>query len=201
MGRRRFKPPVCNRDYKTLFIIAVEGDVTEKRYFEFLSNHLDSAVAEIKVIPPKSRSAPQHVLHRLKQYTQKTLPNTYQCWMVVDRDQWNADLLQRVYQQCLENRFGFCISNPAFEFWLLLHFEKGKGITTANDCKQRLQNQRYLPNFNKNITQLHWNVLFSKIQTAVKHAKELDKPQYHDWLYNHCGSTVYKLVQELLERI
>jgi hypothetical protein len=201
MGRRRFKSPDCNRDYKTQFIIAVEGDVTEKRYFEFLSTHLNSAVVEIKVLPPKSKSAPLHVLNKLKRYSKKRLPNTYQLWMVIDRDQWDADLLQDVYQQCLKNKFGLCISNPAFEIWLLLHFEKCYGITTVNDCKQRLQNQRYLPNFNKKITQSHWNVLFLKIQDAVKHAKELDKPQNYSWHYNQCGSTIYKLVQELLERM
>ncbi|MDR1382579.1 MAG: RloB family protein [Planctomycetaceae bacterium] len=114
MYRRRFRPPVCDRDYKTLFVIAVEGDVTEKSYFERFGSTLNSAIVEIEVLPPLSHSAPQHVMQKLEQYVKNKVKNTYQLWMVVDRDQWNAGVLTKIRGRCVQKGYGFCISNSCY---------------------------------------------------------------------------------------
>jgi hypothetical protein len=43
----------------------------------------------------------------------------------------------------------FALSNPKFEYWLLLHFNDGTGIASSRDCSDRLK--RHLPGYDKGI--------------------------------------------------
>ena len=49
---------------------------------------------------------------------------------IIDRDKDSFvsdpgnDQYQYVLDKCRENGYGFCISNPCFEFWLLMHFDE-----------------------------------------------------------------------------
>ena len=210
--RRLFKSPEATREYRKLYVIAVEGDRTEPQYFQFFSNEFDSAVTQIKVIPPESKSAPQHVLKNIQDYLENpSLEGTSECWMVVDRDQWPAGRLDDVAKICRENGIGLCVSNPAFEFWLLLHFEKGEGIEPAEkdsrnrsvqECGKRLRDKRYLPGFHKKkLTSDHWAVLREKLEGAVRNAKNLDSPPCKDYPQQRTGSTVYRLLEKLMPEL
>ncbi len=44
------------------------------------------------------------------------------------KDEWTDDQLSQLneWAQGADN-YGFALSNPKFEFWLLLHFEDGSG--------------------------------------------------------------------------
>lgn len=75
--------------------------------------------------------------------------------------------------QSREDNYGFALSNPKFEYWLLLHFEDGKAVNSAKHCYDRLG--RHLPNYKKNDISSH-NFTQEKIKTAIKHARELDTP-------------------------
>jgi hypothetical protein len=205
--RRTFTPPAEIREYRKLYVIAVEGDRTETQYFQSFGNDLDSAVAKIKVIPPESKSAPQHVLRNIQDYLESpSVEGTAECWMVIDRDQWPTDMLNGIVKECRENEVNLCVSNPAFEFWLLLHFEKGQGIEpaekdssnrSAKECEKRLRDKRYLPGYHKKLTSNHWQVLREKLNKAISHAKELDSPPCKDYPRQRTGSTVYRLAEKL----
>jgi len=205
--RRKFLPPPRTREYRKLFVIAVEGDQTEPHYFHFLRNDLDSAVVEVEVIPPNGKSAPQHVLKKLLEYRiQPGLAEKLERWMVIDRDQWPAGNLDQVVKSCRKNKIGLCVSNPAFEFWLLLHFERGDGIEpaekdsgnrSADECGKRLRAKRYLPGFNTKLSKKHWTVLRKNLKNAIDHAKALDSPSCTDYPRQRIGSTVYRLVESL----
>lgn len=183
--------------YLSLFVIAVEGDVTEKSYFEHFQKHSNFTFAGIEIIRPNSKSAPNHVLAKLKQY-KKTNAGNYRFWLVIDEDERNKEELKSIYQQCKDKNIGFAISSPAFEFWLLLHFCKGNNIKSVSDCTAELKNKKYLLSFDKHISKKHWETLYSRINTAISNAKELESASDF-WRQNKCGSTVYKLVLELLE--
>ena len=45
-------------------------------------------------------------------------------WLVVDKDKWTDKQLNDVKEKCNKNHFSLTVSNPCFEYWLLLHFEK-----------------------------------------------------------------------------
>jgi len=208
-GKRIFTPPDVIREYRKLYVIAVEGDKTEPSYFQPFNGELDTAITQIKVIPPESKSAPQHVLKNIQNYLENPSPaGTSECWIVIDRDQWTDATLNNVVETCREKKIGLCVSNPAFEFWLLLHFEKGEGIESAENaiprnssvktCKERLRDKQYLPGFGKKLTNDHWTILRGKLKDAIRLAKELDSPPCEDYPQKRTGSTVYRLVEKFV---
>ena len=49
-----------------------------------------------------------------------------EAWIVIDRDEWTEEQLARLHQWSNERtNHGFALSNPNFEYWLILHFEDG----------------------------------------------------------------------------
>lgn len=89
-----------------------------------------------------------------------------------------------------KNNF-LAISKPCFEFWLLLHFDKGNQINNVDDCQKRLK--KHMPNYEKN--QLDEEKLRNNILTAIKNAKD-KLNQSKNW---KDGS--YTKVHELVENI
>lgn len=45
--------------------------------------------------------------------------------LIVDRDKdsFTEKQYKEVYKQCISKKFGFYVTNPCFEFWLLMHFD------------------------------------------------------------------------------
>ena len=64
-----------------------------------------------------------------------------EAWLVVDKDQWTDDQLIKLleWSQKADN-YGFALSNPKFEYWLLLHFEDASGVKNSRDC---VEHKRY----------------------------------------------------------
>jgi hypothetical protein len=89
---------------------------------------------------------------------------------------------------------GLALTNPKFEFWLLLHFEDGSGVSGSRSCSDRLK--RYLPDYDKGID----SRLFTSgmIAGAIQRAKLRDNPPCIDWPRG-VGSTVYRLVEKILK--
>ena len=120
-----------------MIIIATEGSVTEVSYFTQLNDAaiLSSNKFQIKVIPlENNRSSPNHILRSLTNFKREyQIKGDDELWMVIDRDRWTIQMLSDIISQCKQKGIGFCISNPCFEIWLILHFEdlvfpfKGKG--------------------------------------------------------------------------
>ncbi|GHT36449.1 hypothetical protein FACS189427_08060 [Planctomycetales bacterium] len=201
-------------NYKPLFVIAVEGDVTEVNYFNFIQQKLDEAVVSIEIVPPKTKSAPIHVLQKLKDKKIQNIGKvgTFFYWMVIDRDKTKQQQITTVVNDCKTEGFGLCVSNPAFEYWLLLHFEDGNGVVFAEtshrtigrkECSKRLRQLKYLPGFDnqkngKKLKNTHCISLWDKRDDAVKRANQQDTPPCPDYPRNKCGTTIYRLVKELL---
>lgn len=76
------------------------------------------------------------------------LKSSDEAWLVVDKDQWTDEQLTQLHQWSLQQEnYGFALSNPKFEYWLLLHFEDGTGVTSSRDCTERLK--RWIPEYDK----------------------------------------------------
>jgi len=52
-----------------MFVIAMEGRVTEKQYFAFFK--APNAIIHLELLPGKTKSSPQHVLKRMQSFLQK----------------------------------------------------------------------------------------------------------------------------------
>jgi hypothetical protein len=84
------------------------------------------------------------------------------------------------------------LSNPKFEYWLLLHFEDGNGVGTSRECTDRLI--AHLPNYQKG--SVDTRKLLAGVNDAVERAKRRDNPKCVDWP-KMTGTTVYRLVEKI----
>ena len=194
--RRTFRRRVPFRSYRKLFLIAKEGARTEPIYFDMF-NSLQATI-HVKLLPAKKHdTSPPQVLKRAEEFAkEKGLRKKDEVWLVMDRDQWTDEQLTGVFLGCRAYAFNLAVSNPQFEYWLLLHFEDGSGVSGSRDCTRRLT--RHLPNFKK--TYLEIQKIEPGIPDAIHRAEAKDTPACKDWPRTN-GSTVYRLVKKLREQI
>jgi hypothetical protein len=119
-----------------------------------------------------------------------------EAWLVVDKDKWTDEQLLKLHAwaQARDN-YGFALSNPNFEYWLLLHFEDGAGIASSRGCSDRLR--RHLPGYDKGIDVRKFTP--DRIKDAISRAKLRDNPPCTDWPHAFGCTTVYKLVEKLIQ--
>ena len=173
-------------DPKRMIILSVEGDETERTYFQHLNMHLDRTMIQIEVLRHRrgdGYSDPRHVIELLnecvdirqgqlipeelpesfaekysreiidaylknddglssetrtaisealvrigidleyRRYLQTFDKETDYFAVVLDRDCGNHSrtLMEECHRLCEENGYGCFVTNPCFEFWLLLH--------------------------------------------------------------------------------
>ena len=192
--RRRFERPLGERRYRRLFVIAAEGSKTEPQYFNLFNN--GQSVIRVHCLKSDLASSPPQVLKRMKdRLRQETLKSDDQAWLVVDKDKWTDEQLAQLYDWAqADDCYGFALSNPKFEYWLLLHFEDGAGITSSRNCSDRLK--RYLSGYDKGIDKHKFGR--ERIEAAIYRAQRRDDPPCKDWPRALGGTTVYKLVEHLL---
>lgn len=177
-----------------MFVLSLEGSNTERQYFDRL-NKMNSSVV-ISCLPGGTASSPNKVLARMKKYLErKDYKHPYEAWIVIDKDQWTDKQLQQLHDwQNEKDNYGFALSNPKFEYWLLLHFEDGKGMSSTKHCDDRLE--KHLPNYKKSDISSH-KFTQENIKTAINHARKYDTPPCLKWPQNN-GTTVYKVVEKIL---
>lgn len=193
MSRRKFQRPMGKRRYKQMFVIATEGEKTEPHYFSVLNE--GQKVIRIKHLKGDSKSAPAYVLKRMKNYIRtERLRKGDEAWLVVDTDRWSEQQLSELVQWSQTNeQYNLAVSNPKFELWLLLHFEEGRGVSSARDCDQRLNT--YLPGYDKGC--MDANTVLSSVHSAIDRAKRRDTQPSDPWPRS-TGTTVYKLVEKII---
>ncbi|MBI9077778.1 MAG: RloB domain-containing protein [Desulfatibacillum sp.] len=191
--RRRYIRKPGTRRYRKLFIIAAEGLKTEPQYFAIFNNQERSI--QVKCLTDKKGASPPQVLDRMKRFLRDNgLLKSDEAWLVTDKDQWTDEQLAQLHAWSLKSpNYGFCLSNPKFEFWLLLHFEDGAGVSSSDSCDKRLN--VHIPDYNKGIDAR--KISETMIRDAIARAKARDIPPCTDWPRN-LGSTVYRLVESIL---
>ena len=109
-----------------LIVIAAEGRDTENIYFDSMKASLCASDVHVEVLHRDSnQSSPEHVYEQIRQFMYEyNIEDDDQLWIVIDRDRWKDKMLSAVAQYCAQNNnLYFCVSNPCFELWLLLHIE------------------------------------------------------------------------------
>jgi len=192
--RRKFQRPLGERRYKKVFVIAVEGAVTEPQYFDLFSSQ--QSVIHVECLKGNSASSPPQVLARMEsRIHERGLAPSDEAWLVVDKDRWTEDQLLQLHRWTLARKGrGLALSNPKFEYWLLLHFEDGSGIRSSQECSDRLA--RTTAVCGKSIIPRQFTL--ERIQEAVQNAKQRDQPPCTDWPRT-MGTTVYRLVEAMLK--
>lgn len=188
-NRERFRG---SRRYKRRVIIATEGTVSEPRYFDLLQG--ETTTVQIACVKKNHQSSPAQVLACMKQHlSRKPLDRDDEAWLVVDKDQWSDEQLHELYRWTTQKEsYHFALSNPKFEYWLLLHFDDGHNIAHAAAVDARLR--QYLPNYDKHIDSRHFTS--DRISVAVERAKSKDRPSTSDWP-RALGTTVYRIIEAI----
>ena len=126
----------------------------------------------------------------------EALKSSDEAWLVVDKDQWTEEQLTQLHQWSLQREnYGFALRNPKFEYWLLLHFEDGTGVTSTRDCTDRLK--RRIPNYEKGVDTRE--IGQAQIDDAPRRAKKRDHPPCEDWPRSLGQTTVYRLIENILK--
>jgi hypothetical protein len=174
-------------------VIAVEGAKTEPQYFAIFNGQ--QSVIRVNCLKGSHDSSPPQVLKRMETYLMgEELRSSDEAWLVVDKDQWSDEQLAQLHAWSrARDKYSFALSNPSFEYWLLLHFEEGNDIASSRDCIDRLR--RYLPNYDKGIGVSM--IARQGIANAIQRARLRDNPPCADWPRVLGGTTVYRLVEKL----
>lgn len=187
---------------KKIFHIASEGRITEPKFFQWLGRYFD---INIKMVRHQDKSCPQKFLPQMKAYIRRHYKKGDECWIVIDKDEWTENQIQFVRNWSKENQdYFFAISNPKFEYYLLLHFATGNEVNNAAHC-DKLLNDAY----NKKDAHYQCNKYFPSqfyeqttsektkdlLCLAIKRAKDREKNKCKD---NPFYSDVYRLVEKII---
>lgn len=231
---------------KRMIFLSVEGDETERTYFQCLNEYLDSSLIQIEILRHKKGdgySDPTYVIELLQEYLairqgeiipdelpkeflnqySKEILNVYLnepdsldaekrkeiqsallnigidleyrkylanynaktdlFAVVLDRDCGNHS--RKVMEDCVEfcksNELGCYISNPCFEFWLLLHLCDVSAEFDNNAQTELLEN--------KKISGHHTRVS-KEVSERAKHAKKISLKKFTEMYKENIGLAI-----------
>lgn len=206
MPRKKRKRKVSRT--RKVFYIAMEGSVTERRYFDSLIKKYNLRNVYL-LKKPKTRSSPTDVIKRLEKQMRNrrddhgvSLVEKY--WAVFDTDLRPIETLERVAAIAARKQIHLATSNPCFELWLLLHFGalrqmRGvEGSAATGGCDKVIE---YLKRkFDQNYDKSTFNspAYMQKINEAIYNASESDSDDVDAWMNSIC-TRVYKLVQSIID--
>jgi len=168
-----------------------EGTVTEESYFDLIKRIFRGI--SIRFYSSKKHSSPLMLLKLLQTIMARIRQNDYvEIWILADRDSWKKEELDELARWARENPNCFlAISNPKFEYWILLHYELA-GSVTSRECTRILR--RHLPHFKKRLTK---PLTLRQVIQAMKRAKERDNPPCVGWPSEPGQTTVYRLLESI----
>jgi hypothetical protein len=201
---------------KNLYVISIAGEgKTEEQYFDGLYNFTKTKIIRIerleKIDDLDTKSHPKHVIELLeerKNYWERHGLEPNELWMVVDRDKQNVskNQLKEIIERCDSSGYNLALSNPTFEFWLLLHLTSietyDKNLLLSNSKANPKSKKRYLEKelsnlldgYNKN--KINFQKFQHGIKDAVNRSKEL--PTQNNTIIEELGTSVGLLVEKII---
>ena len=208
--------PSASIQPKDVYIISIAGEgKTEEQYFDGIRAMSAESTIWIdrleKANDADTKSHPNYVIELLEErekYWKEFGAESNELWMVVDRDEQNVTVQQveEIIKECHKKGYNLALSNPTFEFWLLLHitsiddYDLEKLRTNPkNSAKSK---KRYLEKllseltggYNKN--KFNFKKFEPGIIDAITRAKQL--PVDNKILMNNLGTSVCILVEKLI---
>jgi hypothetical protein len=169
--QRRRMPP---RKTQPRVLIVCEGSETEPNYFRALIKH--KGLSAVRVVgSDECGTTPCSIVDFAREEQKKaTKDSRYaQIWCVFDRDEhpYIESARDRAYALHIDLAF----SNPCFEVWFLLHFERSSKHRERDEVKKHLASRKFIPAYNKSMEVYH--SLLESQDKACQHARWLR--EYH----------------------
>jgi len=196
-GRRQ--PGIC-------ILVVCEGAETEPNYFKSLRDYLKLPTVRVEI---KDRAgAPISVVEEALDQVEKreqdirdgrtTQPQFEAVWCVFDvENPRHNQTFDRAVQIADQNNYRLAISNPAFEFWYVLHFERTtRPFADGEELKEYLR--RYITGYHPAMPV--FDILVTSTPTAVRYARGIlgNHPQ-GEGRFPNPSTGVVQLVEEMIE--
>ena len=187
-------------------LIVCEGAETEPNYFESLRDYLKLSTISVKIID--RAGAPISIVDEAQAQVEKRLqdirdgrinaPPFEAIWYVFDvENPRHNQTFDRAVQVADKNEYQLAVSNPAFEFWYVLHFERTtRPFADGGELKGYLT--RHIPDYKPAMPV--FNSLVSATPNAVRYARSIleDHPQ-GEVRFPNPSTSVHLLVEEMIE--
>lgn len=212
MRKRRDFTRLENVKSARLVVIAAEGRATENIYFEAMKTELVAENIHVEVLyRDDNESSPENVYKQIQIFKkQYNIEEDDELWIVVDHDKWKDKMLSSVAQYCSQNaNLKFCLSNPCFELWLLLHLEDIE-LYFKEDFKELAANRKVRKNGNTwikarlvsllgNYREANYDTsqIIPHIHKAIDRAEKLDTNPADRWPQG-IGTRVYLLAKSIM---
>lgn len=214
---------------KKLIVLAIEGAVTEHIYFDYLKNGANDfelkAVVKLELLKRNKedigKSAPTHLVKELEGFLDDAekiqeikgdnFDNEYDILGIVADIEKSSDRkinIKKARESCEDNSIRFYLTNPCFEFWLLLHFdiskycqsklfENAKVSTNKKYIDSALSDQ--LGGYNKKKGGYKPSDFVTKetINLALNQEKKFEN--HFDKIIDNLGSNIGDLITEILD--
>ena len=206
------------KNAEKLYVLAFEGTVSEKKYFEdFRNSEYFNLSGLIETVPLKRKkgdgaSDPFSVKKLLKTAkTEYSFKLSDEFWLIIDRDDWQTKHkidFEKLVKECKEEKnFFLAMSNHCFEIWLILHLKDLQDFTKEEqDCilaNKKLGNKNYIDKILEDLQGKGYNkrpntyIFLPFTKNAIERAKLIDNPQ--DDYPKGIGTHLYKLVEKLID--
>lgn len=190
---------------------------TEQIYFEAFKEKMEALNVHVVVLrkdeEDKCDPDPVSVYKRLCEFKEHyQISDDDELWMVIDRDRWHQRNLSYLAQKCHQNsNMNFCVSNPAFELWLMLHLigveelsdqekaeiKKNRKIRKGGDPFLKKKMRELLGAYNESKYDTERLLKEGNISVAIERAAALDVSPADRWP-NTLGTRVYLLAKSIL---
>ena len=200
------------RNQRKSILIALEDERSARLYFESIKKLLRSE--RVIVIAEHAGSAPKSVVNAAKRANEKRekdaehgLEDSFdEVWVVFDtegpQNRQRQLAARSAIDQAHQLKFKTAVSNPAFEFWLLLHFEWTVQMIKDDDAACRLL-RLHIKGYRKNTNP--FESTWEHVGTAIERAKRIFKERFSNTSEHPCDchpcTEVYRLVEALRAEI
>jgi hypothetical protein len=191
----------------TLFVIATEGQETERQYFD----GFNASLVKVIVLPTgeDGKSSPESVVSRVADFQRQfDLGNEDELWVVLDVDRWKARQLHDICRSA-RGKYKMAVSNPCFELWLFLHLAEPNFSGEEWDAvlwkahqnpsrAMKLWLRKHLAEqggYQEN--NLQFERFHPSIPEAIERAKALDVDPTESYPQTFPGTHVYRLAERL----
>ncbi|PZT48396.1 RloB [Helicobacter valdiviensis] len=182
------------RQTNEVILIVCEGEKTEKKYLNQLKDFFRLSNVSINIVSSKN-SDPSQIVEFAEEKNKDCSYDKVYC--VFDKDTHSN--FNEAREKCEQCNFEVIISNPCFEFWILLHFTYTTKIFGTNSPCNELINvclKKYMKNYTKNYN--FTDTIRKNLDTAIENAQKANKEAENN---NYTSSYTFmdKLANKFLE--
>jgi hypothetical protein len=197
------------RPRRRRILIVCEGRETERNYFNDLKED-GWASANLKVVVKRGKggSREQVAEHAVNRKNEADANEPYdEVWCVMDVEKaTDRESCEKAFQMLARAGIEPCLSNPAFEVWLLSHFEKTTKPYFDCDAVVRDLDPHWRRKFNRDYDKADrsiYRLLAPLTDDAIKNARETREnhhPPEKPIIDCNAATEVHRFVERLLGR-